>query len=107
MPISSYAIISMILVGVVGFWGKSQFDTELKKSHPAVWSDLGSQSTFSVNTIRHEFKWIGFVVLRSYNKLANRRLSIFGNLVLICGLVNVMILIAWAFIPHGPAPTLG
>ena len=107
MLLSSYVVILILLVGLVGLWGKFQFDAELTKSYPTMWSNLGNQSTFSGNTMLREFKWIAFVVLRSYSKLGDRRLSIFGNLVLACGVVNLVILIACAFIFRGPAPTLG
>lgn len=93
------------MVGLVGLWGKSKFDTELKRSHPAVWDNMAGKGILA-NAMCLEFKWIGFLVLRSYNKLGNHRLSVFGNLLLACGLVNVAILIAGAFIPHGPGPTL-
>ena|SRR5208337_3348254 len=105
--ISSCAILLMVLVGLIGFWGARNFNRELRKSHPVQWEYLGRPTSNSVRSFQQEVRWIGFVVLRRYSKLGDRRLSAFGNLVLICGLINVTILVSWAFIPHGPAPVLG
>src|SRR6266853_1842372 len=107
MPLSSYAIISMILFAVVGFWGASNLNSELRKSYPSQWQDLGSPIPFSVNSARQELRWIGFIVLRKYCRLGDRRISKFGNVVFFCGLANLAILISWAFIPHGLAPMSG
>jgi hypothetical protein len=104
MTTATYALAVMILAGLLGFWGLINLKKELKASHPSEWEKLASPPAFSVASIRHEFRWIEFILLRRYTRLGSPRVILFGNVVLACSLVSVAILIAWAFIPHGPAP---
>jgi hypothetical protein len=105
MSTSTYAIIAMIIIGVVGVWSARRFNAELKSSHPSVWTDLARPNTFAANTIGYELRWTSFLLLRSYVKLDDRRLTRFGDIALTCGLLNAAIAISWAFIPHGFGPT--
>src|SRR5712664_3036235 len=106
MPTASlYAVILMTLIGMIGSWGAYNLNAELKKSYPSEWERLGAPTPFSINSIGQELRWIGFVVLRKYKKFRDPRLSMFGDFVFFCGLVNIVILISFAFVPHrlGPA----
>jgi hypothetical protein len=96
----------MTLAGMVGFWGVVNLEKELKESDPVEWERLTHPFEFSGRSLRHELRWIEFILLRRYARLENRRIVIFGNLVLACCLVSVAILIAWAFIPHGLGPLI-
>jgi hypothetical protein len=105
MALSSYVILLMVLISVVGLWGASNFNNELKKSYPAHWKKF--QPSFSARSILQELRWTEFVMLRKYRKFGNRRLSMFGNLLFCYGLIVITFMVAWAFIPHGPAPPPG
>jgi hypothetical protein len=103
---SSYAILLMILVGLVGIWGTLKLNSELKTFHPSEWQHLGCPTLFSSNSMYDEFRWIRFILFRKYARLGNRRISMLGDVILCCGLVNAAIVIAWAFMPHGLAPAI-
>lgn len=101
MPAGSlYAIILVTLIGMIAFWGAHNLNAELRRSYPSEWENLGRPTSFSRNSMGQELRWIGFIVFRKYRKFRDPRLSMFGNVVFFCGLVNFAILILFAFIPH-------
>jgi hypothetical protein len=107
MELSYYAIISMILIGFLGAWAASKLSKELQRSYPSQWEELGKPVPFSPYSIKHDFRWIGFIVFWRFNKLGSRKISALGNVVFICGVLNLAIVISWFFIPHGVVPLTG
>jgi len=107
LPTSSYLLVLMIFVGLIGAWGRSRFNIELQNSHPEVLDGFGTNSAFGAGMIWTEIKETVFIVRRSYRKLNNYHIAIFGDVVLICYVVDISIFIAWALIPHGPGPSIG
>ena len=97
---SLYVIILITLITMVGIWATFNLNTELKKSYPTEWERLGRPTLFSQTTIRQELRLIGFIALRKYRKLEDRRLSRFGDLVFACTLVNLALCVLWGFLPH-------
>jgi hypothetical protein len=97
----------MTIFGLVGFYGSSKFNDVLKKSYPSQWQQLGGPPPLSAKSIGQELRWANFIFFRKYRKLRDGRLSMYGDLVHYCGIANIVILIAWAFIPHGRGPWSG
>src|SRR6266404_3928003 len=105
MPTASlYVIILMTLIGMMGSWGAYNINVELRKSYPSEWKHLGRPTPFSIKSAGQELRWIGFIVLRKYRKFRNPRLSMFGDLIFFCGLLEFVLLVAFAFVPHRPGP---
>ncbi len=105
MPTASlYVIILMTLIAMIGFWGAYNLNAELRKSYPSVWERLGRPTPFSIKSAGQELRWIGFIVLRKYIKFRNPRLSMFGDLIVFCGLLEFVLSVAFAFVPHRTGP---
>jgi hypothetical protein len=102
MPTATwFAVILVILIGAVAFWGFLKFNAELKQHHPSEWERLGKPTLFSMKSMRQEFQWMGFVMLLKYRKLRNPRLSMFGDVLFFCGWANLAIFIVFVFTsPH-------
>ena len=90
-------LIAFGIFGAIVFWLRSQFDKELKRSAPSVFEDLYAKKAWGV-------KWNIFLLRRGYSKLGNRRLTLFGDIILAFALAGVALLIAWPFIPHEMPP---
>jgi hypothetical protein len=88
MTISSSLLILMVIIALIGCWGMSRFNIELKKSHPAVFDDLYSPNKSWGKSFLQELRESKFILLRSYKSLNNRRLSMFGDIVFLCSLIH-------------------
>ena len=96
---AGYALGLMTLVALVGVYCDIQLYREIEKSHPSQWKEMGNPKLFAARSFRRELQWIVFIILRRYRNFGNPRVSLMGDLVFICGIINLAILVSWAFIP--------
>jgi hypothetical protein len=97
----------LIGIGAVGTAAASAFNKELRKSHFDRWNALGQPFTRffrSIASTHDGVRWMAFIALRRYAKLNNRRLTMLGDYVLICWLINLAIVVSWAVATHGRPP---
>lgn len=93
------ALILLIPSGLVSIWAYVSFKKELRQTHPSEWRWLNQGDTLPGTTIVSEIRWTAFIVSRKYVNLENRRLTLLGNAILICGIINFAIMLLWAFAP--------
>jgi hypothetical protein len=107
MITASWIVVAMVVVAMIGFWGATRFNRELEKSSPVTWRELGSPKMFMARSFWAQLHWMGFIVAMRYRELNNPRLAFYGDWVLVCGVINIALLISWGLVPHGNAPTIG
>lgn len=97
----------LIGIGAVGTAAASAFNKELRNSYYDHWNALGQPFTRffrSVASTHDGLRWIAFIALRRYTKLSDRRLTMLGDYVLICWLINLAIVVSWAVATRGRPP---
>lgn len=85
----------ILLVGPVSIWAGISFNKELKENCPSQWEALGCPETFRLSSLREQLKLVTFMMFRRYTNLNNRRLSVLGDISLLCTVILAVIFLYW------------
>lgn len=93
-----YAVATMLLIGVVNVWTAAELFRQLRTHHPDLYANLGRPSFFVPHSMFHnDWPLLRFVIWREYSRLGDTRLKLFGDILFLGNLINI-VLVALYFI---------
>ena len=86
MPSNGVYLLSlMAVIALIGGWAYYRVLARLKLRHGLVWEDLGRPEIFGAqSSILVEWRFMRFLFLRRYAKLSDKKISILGDVLLVC-----------------------
>jgi hypothetical protein len=84
----------MTLCALVAVFHTRTLYTELEHNHKDILVELGKPSLLSSKTMLMQLRFTQFILLRRYRRLNNKKISGAGNVILVCGLTNILVFVA-------------
>jgi hypothetical protein len=90
---SLYGIGGMVLFAVIAAFATRAFYGGLQHRHSKIWEAFGQPTLQSKKSASTQWHLVKFILLRQHRALHDRKLTMACDLILICGLVNLLIIV--------------
>jgi hypothetical protein len=92
MPLSNASGLALgliVLIGIVFLAAGHLLVKELRTDYPDLYVNIGRPALFAPRSIIEQWRFIRFIILRKYRSIANKRIRVLGDIVLLCSIINL------------------